>query len=197
MKLGNWMAANGFQVERRVPDRPSVFTSVAEIVYNKKVLYLEFGVYKGVSMRYWSGALKHPEAKLHGFDSFEGLPEDFDIGGPYVKGTFAVGGEVPDIDDSRVRFYKGWFDDVLPNYELPEHDVLVIVMDADLYSSTQYVLRYLQPHFEQGTFIYFDNMSRPDHEPRAFAEFMGESGLRFRIVSADYSLNCAFFECVK
>lgn len=197
MKLGNWMTENGFQVKRRFPDRTSVFTAVAEKVYNKKVLYLEFGVFKGESMRYWSGALKHSYAKLHGFDSFEGLPEDSNLGEPYVKGMFDVGGQVPDIDDSRVQFYKGWFDVVLPTYELPEHEVLVIMMDANLYSSTRYVLRYLRPYFEQGTYIYFDDMSQLDYEPRAFAEFIKESGLRFRVVSADYSLRCVFFECVK
>jgi len=197
MKLGSWMAENDFHIERRVPDRSAVFAAVAKQVHDKQVLYLEFGVFRGASMRYWSSALKHPKTRLHGFDSFEGLPEDFDVDGPYVKGTFDVGGEIPQIDDSRVQFFKGWFDEVLPTYQLPDHEVLVIVLDADLYSSTLYVLRHLRPFITPGTFIYFDDMSRPDHEPRAFREFMKESGLGFRLVSADYSLNTAFFECVK
>lgn len=196
MKLGQWMAANDFHTEKRVLNRHAVFAAVAEQVCDRKVLYLEFGVFKGASMRYWSSVLKHSEAILHGFDSFEGLPEDFDVGGPYVKSTFDVGGEIPHIEDVRVQFFKGWFDEVLPTYQLPEHEVLIIVMDADLYSSTIYVLNYLRPYIKQDTFIYFDNMSRPDHEPRAFAEFIKESGLQFRLVSADYSLNTAFFQCV-
>lgn len=189
IKLGRWMAENGFQIEQRVSNRSAVFAAVAEQVHDKQVLYLEFGVFKGASMRYWSSALKHPEAKLHGFDSFEGLPEDFDIDGPYTRGTFNVEGAIPQIDDSRVQFFKGWFDAVLPTYRLFKHDVLVIVLDADLYSSTLYVLRHLRPFIAPGTFIYFDDMSRPDHEPRAFKEFIKENGLRFRLVSADYSLN--------
>ena len=164
---------------------------------DRRVLYLEFGVFQGTCTRYWSKALKHPDTRLHGFDSFEGLPEDFDVDGPYVKGTFDVGGEIPQIEDSRVAFHKGWFDEVLPTYELPDHEVLVIIIDADLYSSTQYVLRHLRPFIKPGTFIYFDDMSRPDHEPRAFEEFWKESGLGFRLVSTEYSLNTAFFECVK
>src|SRR4030095_10735776 len=107
--------------------------------------------------QYWSRALKHPETKLHGFDSFEGLPEDFDMYGPYRKGTFSVQGAVPTIDDARICFFKGWFDEVLPTYSVPEHDVLVINMDADLYTSTICVLHHLRPWIRAGTFIYFDN----------------------------------------
>ena len=197
MKLGRWMVRNNFHIERRVPNRSAVFGAVAGRVRDKQVLYLEFGVFRGASMRYWSSALTHPDARLHGFDSFEGLPEDFDVDGPHVKGTFDVKGEIPQIDDSRVEFFRGWFDKVLPTYQLPEHEVLVIVLDADLYSSTQYVLHHLRPFMKPGTFIYLDDMSRPDHEPRAFEEFVKEGGVRVRLVSADYSLNTAFFECVK
>lgn len=194
MRLGRWMPSNGFQIHKRVRDRSEVFDSVAKQVCNKKVLYLEFGVNTGVSMRYWSEALKHPEAKLHGFDSFEGLPEDFDIDGPIVRSTHDHKGEIPRIDDSRVSFFKGWFEDVLPNYQLPEHEVLVIVLDADLYSSTICVLNYLRSYIKHGTFIYFDELSRLDHEPKAFAEFIKKAALNFaffllRIRSIELSLN--------
>jgi hypothetical protein len=195
MMLGRWMAENHFHIERRVPDRWAVFASVAEQVYNKQVLYLEFGVFRGGSMRYWSHALKHPESILHGFDSFCGLPEDWDVYRP--RGAFSTGGEIPQIEDPRIQFFKGWFDEVLPTYQLPKHEVLIIVLDADLYSSTRCVLDHLRPFIAPGTFIYFDNMSQTDHEPKAFKEFINESGLRFRLVSADYTLNCMFFECVK
>ena len=196
MKLGAWMEKHGFRVRNRVADREAVFNAVAALVRDEPVLYLEFGVFQGDSMRFWSSALRHPEAKLHGFDSFEGLPEDFDVEGPHVKGTFDLKGTIPVIDDDRVRFFKGWFDDVLPGYEVPAHDRLVVVMDADLYSSTVCVLKKLRPHVREGTFIYFDNMSRPEHEPRAFGEFMDESGLRFEVVCADQPLNCVFFRCL-
>jgi hypothetical protein len=197
MRLGRWMREHGFVVDRRVPDRGAVFDTVAARVRDKRVLYLEFGVWQGNSMRYWSGALRHPQAVLHGFDSFEGLPEHFDgHGGHYRKGSLDVGGAIPRIDDPRVRFFKGWFDDVLPDYTPPEHDVMVITLDADLYSSTACALRKLRPWFRPGTLVYFDDMSRLDHEPRAFEEFMEETGLQFRLVVADESLNTAFFECV-
>ena len=198
MKLGRWMVDNGFRIRKRLPGRTAVFQAVADVISDSKVLYLEFGVYKGASMRFWSNALTNEESKLHGFDSFEGLPEDFDdVGGRYRKGTFDVGGNTPDIADSRVSFYKGWFEETLPDYSPPEHDILVITLDADLYSATIYVLNRLRKHIQPETYIYFDDMSRPEHEPRAFREFMAESGLKFELVATDQSLNTTFFKCVE
>ena len=195
MKLGRWMVKNNFSIKQRVSDRNKVFAAVADQVRDKHVLYLEFGVFTGVSMRYWSSALRNPEAILHGFDSFEGLPEEFDE--VYPKGAFNVQGKIPQVDDDRVKFFKGWFEDTLPTYELPDNEIIVLVIDADLYSSTKYVLNHFRPFIKAGTFIYFDDMSRPDHEPRAFTEFIEESGHSFRVVAAEQSLNTIFFECVK
>ena len=38
--------------------------------------------------------------------------------------------------------------------------------------TTIYVLRHFPDSITEGTYIFFDDMSRPDHEPRAFAEFI-------------------------
>jgi Macrocin-O-methyltransferase (TylF) len=194
LKLGRWMCDHGFQFDGRLSDRWEVFDVVASRVQDRRVLYLEFGVFRGRTTRYWSARLRNPESQLHGFDSFEGLPEEW-AGHP--KGQiFNALGQVPSIDDARVRFFKGWFDQVLPTYVVPEHEQLVLIMDADLYSSTSYVLRYLRPHIRPGTLIYFDEMNHLDHEPKAFDEFMKQTGLGFRAVAADRTLTCAFFECV-
>ena len=193
MKLGHWMHEHEFTFSQRVLCREDMWDVVVGQVWNQRVLYLEFGVWRGQSMRYWSRRLKHPDAVLHGFDSFEGLPEE---GGPWIEGEFSTGGSVPRMDDPRVSFFKGWFDQVLPTYSIPPHDILVINMDADLYSSTIYVLRHLRPHIKAGTYIYFDEMSHMEHEPRAFSEFMKESKLAFRPVSGDKSLDCVFFQCI-
>lgn len=196
MRLGRWMRDNQFLPRHRCPNRSAVFDIIAERLRDERVLYLEFGVHEGASMRHWSHVLRNPESRLHGFDSFEGLPEDFDIpGGRYEKGHFDVGGQLPVIDDSRVTFIKGWFENVLPTYTLPPHDQLVITLDADLYSSTALVLKELAPHIKIGTVLYFDDMSRPEHEPKAFREFMDETGLGFSVVAVDGTLNKAAFVC--
>jgi hypothetical protein len=195
LRLGRWMSTHGFRFPR-VARRELVFDAVAREIADRRVAYLEFGVFQGESTRYWARALRHPEATLHGFDSFEGLPEDLDdAGGGLRKGRFATGRQAPVIDDPRVSFFKGWFEDTLRGYVPPEHDVLFIMIDADLYSSTICVLRHLRPWIRRGTYVYFDDLSRPDHELRAFEQFMRESGLRFRPFVADAALNRACLVC--
>jgi Macrocin-O-methyltransferase (TylF) len=190
---GRWMHDRGYDVTHRLQTRQQVWTSVANRLTDKRVLYMEFGVAHGGSMAFWSNALKNSQSVLHGFDSFEGLPES---AGPWVKGEFSVAGQIPAIPDPRVRFFKGWFDAVLPGYTVPAHDVLVLNLDADLYSSTIYVLRYMRPHIRKGSFLYFDEIHYADHEQRAFGEFLSETGLKFRCCGADKSLAHVFFECL-
>lgn len=193
LRLGRWMRDHGFRFDRLLRNRWEVFDVVASRVADKRVLYMEFGVFRGRTIRYWSNQLRHPEASLHGFDSFEGLPEAW---GPHAKGNFSVSGKLPEIADSRVRFFKGWFEEVLPSYVVPDHDVLVMIMDADMYTSTSYVFRHLRSHIRPGTFIYFDEMNHVEDEPKAFHELMESSSLTFKPVCADRTLTRAFFECV-
>jgi len=44
--------------------------------------------------------------------------------------------------------------------------------------------------------LFFYEMNRPDHEPKAFSEFMESSGLKFNLIATDFSLNRCFFECI-
>ena len=193
MRLGRELREHGYDFPQRLATREDVWQEVLSRVRGEQVLYLEFGVAYGDSMRYWSRELLHPETKLHGFDSFEGLPES---SGPWKKGQFGSGGTLPAIGDSRVEFFQGWFEQTLPAYKLPKHDVLVVNMDADLYSSTIYVLRMLKDSINSGTYIYFDELNHVEHEWKAFVEFQSETGLVFQPVAADRSLAFAVFKCV-
>jgi hypothetical protein len=192
LQLGRWAHDRGF-VRPRVRTREAVWDAIMRELDGGHVLYLEFGVAYGESLRYWASHLKSATDVFHGFDSFEGLPQG---GGPWEKGRFDAKGCVPDIADERVRFFKGWFEDVLPAYSIPPHDTLILNMDADLYSSTIYVLRCLQPYIRPGTFIYFDEINHIEHEARAFDQFVDETGLRFELICADTTLAHAAFRCV-
>lgn len=195
LEVGRWMAAHNFDTTHRARDRRQIYAAIADEVGAERVLYLEFGVHRGESMRLWSGLLRHPQAMLHGFDSFEGLPEDWTL--VDGRGTFSTGGEAPALADRRVKFIKGWFDATLPAYEVPPHERLVVHLDADLYSSTATVLRALERHIVPGTYLLFDEFSDRLHELRAFDEFLRlHPDWRFRLVMADEILARAAFERV-
>jgi hypothetical protein len=191
--IGRWMADRQYRFPHRLVNREAVWNEMLKIVANRRVLYLEFGVYMGSATRYWSTGLKHPEAALHGFDSFEGLP---DTAGPWRQGQFDVGGQLPRIDDPRVKFFKGWFEVTLPAYGAPFHDQLVLNLDADLYASTVCIFENVGALIKPGTIIYFDEMNHIAHEPKAFAEFMKKSGRRFKPLAADRTLAHVAFQCV-
>lgn len=194
LEVGRWLRANGFEDSPRFPHRELLFSSVADRIRLEKVLFLEFGVYRGASLRSWSKLLENPRASLHGFDSFEGLPEAWDsVRG---KGTFDLGKQPPRIDDPRVSWHVGWFDTTLPNFVLPEHERLVIHLDADLYSSTKFVLETLRTNITIGTIIFFDEFCDRLHELRAFAEFVETTGMEFSFLGATTTLEQVVFECV-
>ena len=148
LEVGAFMRRRGFDTPRRVATRFEVFDLVALEVGEKQVLYLEFGVAAGASMRYWSKLLRNPQTTLHGFDSFEGLPADWTFG--CRAGECSTGGKIPEIGDERVAFFKGWFEDTLPAYSLPGHEVLVVNIDADLYTSTVTALGAVKQHLVPG-----------------------------------------------
>lgn len=191
--VGSWVAGHGYAMAPRVAGRNQVFDAMLALVRDEPVAYLEFGVFDGISLRYWSTALTRPDAELHGFDSFLGLPESFDASMPL--GYFDRGGTPPAIDDDRVTFHVGWFDATLPQFTVPSGKRLVIALDADLYSATRLVLDTLDPHIVVGTLVYFDDLSRIDHEPAAFDDYMSTSGKSFRPLAFEATLNTGAFIC--
>jgi hypothetical protein len=193
LQLGHWLREQGWTFPHIVASRWEVFNAVAQPLRDRRVLYLEFGVHYGDSIHHWASRLAHPETRLHGFDSFEGLPTAW---GPYQRGYFDIGGRVPKAKDARVDFFKGWFEETLPKYEPPDHDALVIMLDADLYVSCAYVLGHVRRWIRPGTILVVDDMQHIEDAPRAFQEFIAASGLRFRGVVAERTRACAAFECV-
>lgn len=133
--------------------------------------YLEFGVYEGNSLKWWSRYNQHPNSRFVGFDSFDGLPEDANAF--WHRGQFSTGKKTPRIPDQRVTFEVGWFHDTLPKFlkVFDRRSRLFIHLDADLYSSTFFALSQIGPLLQRGDLLVFDEFHDSVHEFRAFRDF--------------------------
>lgn len=178
LEAGRWLATEQARPQM-VDDRLAVFEIARSKIAGQAPLYLEFGVFEGKSMRWWSNNLFQPGAKLVGFDSFEGLPEDWH---EFPAGYFQTSGP-PQIDDSRLSFQVGWFEETLPKFTVPDHDQLILNVDCDLYSSASTALRWAEPYLRPGSLIYFDEFPDRDQEMRAFNELCTRSSRRFKPVA--------------
>src|SRR5262249_23046337 len=125
--------------------------------------YFEFGVSSGYSFNWWLAHNNNPESKFHGFDTFEGLPENF---GPFGKGTMAAALESLNITDPRAAFYKGLFQDTLNPFldQYKSNRRKLIHMDADIFSATLFSLSQLYKYLNDGDIIMFDEFGVPIHE---------------------------------
>jgi len=195
LEVGRWIREKGYRPNHVFSKKQQFWNLIGQEIGGRKVLYLEFGVWQGNTTRAVAKQLSHPEAMLHGFDSFKGLPErwNFDTG----EGCFSTGGQLPHIEDPRVHFHEGWFEDTLPAFRLPPHDVLLINCDADLYSSTMFVLNQLRAAIIPGTYLFFDEFSDRNHELRAFAEFLTRTKTKFDLLAATRAFDKVLFRCVE
>ena len=154
-----------------------------EALSNMPINYLEFGVADGYSFRWFVQQNVHSESRLYGFDTFTGLPEDF---GMYKKGVFNTNNQVPQIDDNRVKFYQGLFQQTVPGFlpELNNNRRNVVMMDADLYSATLYALTSIAPFLKKGDIIFFDEFAVPTHEFKALYDFLQAYLINLELIGA-------------
>ncbi len=145
---------------------------------------LEFGVAGGESLNIIARAAK--ERPVHGFDSFEGLPEDW-TGHLEMKGAFSQGGKMPKVEPN-VTLHKGWFDDTLPEWAKRQNGkVAFLHIDCDLYSSTMTVLNILKDRLQIGTVINFDEyLNYPgwrEHEYKAWQDFTADHKISYQYIA--------------
>lgn len=149
---------------------------------------LEFGVFKGYSMRIIKNELKKKNKKydMFGFDSFVGLPEDWLTPDGEVllkKGTFSTKNNPPDIPG--VTWYVGWFKDTLPEYLKIAKNIALLHLDCDLYKPSIEVLYGLNNFIVKGTIIAIDdwfyerNPKYNDTTQKAFYEWVQEFNRSF------------------
>jgi len=164
--------------------RNSLYKYVIENeIQDKPLDYLEFGVSKGVSFRWWAENIKDKNSRFFGFDTFTGLPEDW---GSFKKGDMDNNNEIPEMNDPRCTFYQGLFQQTLPVFlRIYSTGVRKIIhMDADLYSSTLYVLTSISPFLEKGDIIIFDEFNVPMHEFKAFSEWISSYYIKYEVIGA-------------
>lgn len=185
--MGEQQIPNGVELMESLPiheaaakrrRRGSLEVAIGEVSIDGD--FAEFGVYKGRSATHILELMKG-ERKLHLFDSFEGLPEDWTKG--KAAGTFAISeDEIPTFDDPRTVVHKGWFKDTVPGWAQSTSTPLAFIhMDADLYSSTMEAFVPINHMIKPGTIILFDEYTqgRTDHEHRALYDWAAKFGRKF------------------
>jgi hypothetical protein len=143
-----------------VASHPELWSKAADFVgRDDPVTYLEFGVADGRSIRIIAREFPHPDSLFVGFDSFTGLPEDWLR---LQRGAFGNDGKAPVVEDDRIKFVPGWFQNTLHEsltWLQPRLSGRVLVhFDADIYSSTLFLLTSLWPHIPNFHFIMDDFM---------------------------------------
>lgn len=164
-----------------VPTREAVWSFIAAR-YPGAIDYLEFGVHRGHSILYFADKNEAPGSRFFGFDSFAGLPEDWN--GDYRRGHFDTGGRLPPTDDRRVQFVVGLFQDTLPDFiaGFKTDNRIIVHIDCDLYASALYCLTRLDPVLPQGTILIFDEFGDVLHEFRAVNDYLASYRRRLRVI---------------
>lgn len=168
------------------PNREQMYAFLSERFHDSgsaPIDYLEFGVYQGKSIAKWSELNQNAASRFFGFDSFEGLPEDWTKLRP--KGSFATG-LVPAMEDQRVKFVVGWFQASLPGFlkDFQSGNQMVIHIDCDLYSSTLYVLTQMDQWMPKGALVIFDELYYAEHEYRALLDYVSAYRRKFELIAA-------------
>lgn len=133
-------------------------------------MIMEFGVATGGTIRQIADAF--PKRLVVGFDSFQGLPENWRSG--FGTGTFAC--NRPIVPDN-VLLIEGLFSDTLLKFlDMTKPSISLVHIDCDIYSSTSYVLHAIAPYIRNECIIVFDELINypgcENHELKAFEEFL-------------------------
>lgn len=147
-------------------------------------LVLEFGVFNGKSIRQIASKV---DGIVHGFDSFEGLPEDWCDEG---KGSYSAFGLLPEVPGN-VRLHRGWFENSIPEFQKNEKGAIRFInIDCDLYSSTKTIFDLLGPQIVAGTVLLFDEFigypTWHEDEFKAFHDAARQYGWNYEILGFSF-----------
>ena len=125
----------------------------------KEGLIIEFGVFNGDSINALADVLAVMEDSrpIFGFDSFEGLQEDW-VGHEVLAGTFDRQGELPPVRD-RVQLIPGWIDQTLPPFLAAHQEPIALLhIDTDTYTPCRLILELIRERLCSGSVIVFDEL---------------------------------------
>jgi hypothetical protein len=120
--------------------------------FENKKFYLEFGVWVGTTINFFSKYVN----TIYGFDSFEGLKEDWK-GTQATKGTFNLNGKIPSLNKN-VSPIKGWIQDTLPIFLKRSENINFVHIDVDTYNTSNFILKTIKPFLNNGAIILFDEL---------------------------------------
>ena len=142
----------------------------------KDGLWLEFGVAGGCSANLIA---KNTKNTLYGFDSFDGLPEDWTPW--YKKGQFKQD-KLPNVLPN-VKLVIGGFEETFPKFKQEPKDLAFIHIDSDLYNSAKSIFKWFGDSINSGTVIIFDELYNyegfENHEIKAWLEFVVTRDLHY------------------
>jgi hypothetical protein len=160
-------------------------------------LLLDLGVWLGWSTRLISDA---SDRMVYGFDTFEGLVEDWQIDDQLVikQGTFSLAEPLAErfMRDTgvslheglpaplgrKVQFIRGSTYETLAPFlaDRPAAPIALFHMDLDTYESCLHALETCKDRFVEGSILVFDEFLVTNGEMRAFFEFQSKYELEYR-----------------
>jgi O-methyltransferase len=124
---------------------------------------VEAGAYKGASTAKISIFASLKKRRIHVFDSFKGLPENYEnheksTEGHSIKNWFNKGnfkGTLEEVQTNisrygvidQIQFHEGWFNDTIPSFN---EKIALAYLDVDLAESTKTCLKYFYPLLSKG-----------------------------------------------
>ena len=153
---------------------------------DSEYFYIEFGVYSGTSINFFSKKLENK--KIYGFDSFEGLKEDW-AGTSVPKGTFNLNKKIPKLENNVIPIV-GWIQDTLPIFLKEKNPKINFVhMDVDTYESSKFILESIKSNLTKGSIILFDELYNFEGwdagEYKALREVFNDDEYKFLAFSKD------------
>jgi len=136
--------------------------------------------------------------QFHFFDSFEGLPDPKPIDGEaakeenrkkspkYFANCLADYEEFCNlvysqgVSKERIRVYKGWFADTLPQFP-QDRTISVLRLDGDWYDSTMECLTALYPKVVAGGITIIDDYDAYEGCPRAVHDYLSQTNAMARL----------------